>query len=117
MWRARICIWPGRSTKGESREGRQCRQGGGQSGGEVWRLLREVPRRIPGRRPEPTSGAPPNLLPGPERRTCRLYEAGGGSSDRQGTWPALGRDLGGGAIELGLVFGRESIFKISHTKS
>jgi hypothetical protein len=81
---------------GESREGRQ---GGGQYGGEVWRLLRESvpcrPGRRPGSDPRPPPEPPPPPTPGPERRTCRPYVGRGTSPERRGAlaapWARPGR--------------------------
>ena len=103
---------------GESREGRQ---GGGQSGGEVWRLLRESapspPGRRPGADPRPPPAPPPHPPPAPNGGPAGPTRAVGPPRSADGPCLPLGRGLGGGAIELGAVFGRESIFKISHTKS
>jgi hypothetical protein len=71
----------------------------------------------PDRRPGPYSGTPPHPLPAPNGGPVGRTRPVGPPRSAEEPWPAFGRGLGGGAIELGAVFGRESIFKISHTKS
>jgi hypothetical protein len=80
----------------EGEESREGRQAGRQAvcGGEVWRLLREMPS--PSRRPGAASGTPPPTPPhGPERRTCRAHEARGTCTERLGAlacpWARPGR--------------------------
>jgi hypothetical protein len=68
------------------------------------------------RSPAP-SGTPPTYTRAPNGGPAGLTSPPGLPWGAEEPWPPLGRGLGGGAIELGAVFGRESIFKISHTKS
>ena len=78
-------------------------------------LLREVPPWPAPRSRPPAPSFPPTSHSG--QRTCRPQQARGTSRSAEGLWPLFGGGLGGGAIELGVVLCRESIFKISHTKS
>jgi len=117
---ARTCLHLARWVY-EGEESREGRQGGGQRGSEVWRLLRGVPlyaslagapEVIPGRLRHP-----PHRPPSPNGGPAGLTRPVGPPQSAEGPWHALGRSLGGGAIKLGAVYGRESIFKFSHTKS
>jgi hypothetical protein len=115
IWRARLCIWPGGSMKG-----RRAERAGRAAGSVAARCgvsCGICPPSAPDRRPAAASGTPPHPPPAPNGGPAGPTRPAGPPRSAEEPWPALGRGLGGGAIELGADFGRESIFKISHTKS